>query len=74
MTSEQSPLLASEQAAEADHNLIYLRFSPRRKHTIVALIAWAGFVPCTTRHFSFGRVHMTLTDHAGTIFFYPCDS
>ena len=49
MTSEQSPLLASEQAGEADHNLIYLRFSPRRKHSIVALIAWAGFIPCASQ-------------------------
>lgn len=48
MASEQSPLLGSEETAEADHNLIYSRFSPRRKHTIVALVAWAGFIPCAT--------------------------
>lgn len=47
MTTEQTPLLASEAAPEADHNLIYSRFSPRRKHTIVALIAWTCFIPCT---------------------------
>lgn len=46
MTTEETPLLASEAATEADHNLIYDRFSPRRKHTIVALIAWSGFIPC----------------------------
>jgi len=45
MTTEQSPLLASEAAAEAEHNLIYSRFSPRRKRGIVALIAWACFIP-----------------------------
>ena len=48
MTAEQTPLLASEAAAEANHNLIYDRFSPRRKGSIVALIAWACFVPCRT--------------------------
>lgn len=47
MTAEQAPLLASEAAAEADHNLIYSRYSPRRKWTILALIAWASFIPCT---------------------------
>ena len=46
MATEQSPLLAPETAAEADHNLIYSRFSPRRKRIIVALIAWACFIPC----------------------------
>lgn len=45
MATEQSPLLATEEAAEADHNLIYSRFLPRRKQTIVALIAWACFIP-----------------------------
>ena len=48
MATEQTPLLASEAAAEADHNLIYDRYSPRRKGTIVALIAWACFIPCTS--------------------------
>ena len=46
MTTEQTPLLASEAAAEADHNLIYDRFSPRRKGSIIALIAWTCFIPC----------------------------
>jgi len=47
MTTEQSPLLASETAAEADHNRIYDRFSPRRKLIIIALIAWSRFILCT---------------------------
>lgn len=77
MTTEQTPLLASE-AAESDHNLIYSRFSPRRKRTIVALIAWARFIPCTTFFFfAFGswvfNVHMAPTDRAMTRFFTYCN-
>jgi len=48
MTTEQTPLLASEAAAEVDHNRVYDRFSPRRKLTIVALVAWSSFILCTT--------------------------
>jgi len=47
MSTEQTPLLASEAATEADHNRIYDRFSPRRKLIIVALIAWSRFILCT---------------------------
>ena len=48
MATEQTPLLASEAVVEANHNVIYDRFSPRRKGTIVALIAWTCFIPCAT--------------------------
>ena len=47
MTAEQTPLLASEAAEEAEHNRVYDRFSPRRKLTIVALVAWSCFILCT---------------------------
>ena len=48
MTAEQTPLLASEAAAEVYHNFVYDRFSPGRKGSIVVLITWVGFIPCRT--------------------------
>ena len=62
MATEQSPLLASEAAAEAEHNLIYSRFLPHRKRAIVALVAWACFIPCMSFHWPFKCTHGVWAD------------
>lgn len=43
MFTEDSPLLA---APGPGHNAIYDKFTRRQKRTIVALVSWAGLIPC----------------------------
>lgn len=47
MSTEETPLLLPDpdQVAEEEHNVIYTKFSPRRKKTIVVIVSWAGFLP-----------------------------
>lgn len=42
MSTEDSPLLTPG----SDHNAIYDKFSTCQKRTIVALVSWAGLIPC----------------------------
>lgn len=44
MSTEESPLLASH--SEVDRNAIYEKYTTYQKRIIVALVSWAGLVPC----------------------------
>ena len=51
--TEDSPLLAPEpstgQSTDPEilkHDLFYQRFKPAQKRVIIALISWAGLIPC----------------------------
>lgn len=43
--TEASPLLP-DVPVDPEHELLYRRFSPQQKRGIVAVIAWAGLIPC----------------------------
>ncbi|TFK45914.1 MFS general substrate transporter [Heliocybe sulcata] len=47
MTTEESPLLASEaeDARQKAHDALYNRFSRSKKRVIVAVVSWAGLLP-----------------------------
>lgn len=42
MLTEETPLLEEQQ----NHNTVYDRFSRSRKRVIVAVVSWAGLLPC----------------------------
>lgn len=42
MSTEETPLLEGQQ----NHNTVYDRFSRSRKRVIVAVVSWAGLLPC----------------------------
>ena len=53
--NEESPLLTGSPSSSSSysgdpelvkHELLYQRFSPEQKRAIVAVIAWAGLIPC----------------------------
>jgi hypothetical protein len=43
--SEETPLLVEQRR----HNPVYDRFAKRKKRIIVAVVSWAGLLPC--KHF-----------------------
>lgn len=44
MSSEETPLLVEQR----NHNAVYDRFTRRQKRVIVAVVSWAGLLPCTS--------------------------
>ena len=62
VATEESPLLAPSSNPEIlKHDLLYQRFSPSQKRTIVALISYGAVIPCEYLNISMSRLVYRLT-------------
>ena len=54
--TEESPLLTPPSDSEiSKHDLLYQRFSPSQKRTIVGLISYGAVIPCEYLNISTSR-------------------
>jgi hypothetical protein len=63
--TERTPLvrgLSVEEQEQQAHDLIYDRFTPKRKRTIVAMCAWGSVVPCAYSIVSPTGARLTLSE------------
>jgi hypothetical protein len=63
--TERTPLvrgLSVEEQEQQAHDLVYDRFTPKRKRTIVAMCAWGSVVPCAYSILSPMGARLTLSE------------